>query len=65
MPLNAQQVREVAARGMIDPRTIRRAYKAPERCRATALTRVTIAAASLGLPVPQHPPPATPPTRGA
>lgn len=63
MPLNPQQVREIAARGLLDPRTIRRAYTAPASCRVSALQRVAQAAASLGLPLPERPAGAQPAPR--
>jgi hypothetical protein len=48
----AQQKREISARAFAIIGTVHKAYKTPERCRATTIERITKAAAEIGAPLP-------------
>lgn len=52
----AQQVREICAAAICDERTVRRAYKEPQRCTQSSHERVKRAALKLGI----EPPPGKP-----
>jgi hypothetical protein len=48
----AQEKREIAARAFALVETVYKAYRTPEKCRATTIERITKAAAEIGAPLP-------------
>jgi hypothetical protein len=51
---------QIAAKALIPPRGVLKAYRTPERCRASTLERLRRAAVELGFPAPAFPPPQEP-----
>jgi hypothetical protein len=51
LPVTAQEQREIAAIGLLDPKTVRAVYRAG-RVRPASQERVRRAALALGLPLP-------------
>lgn len=52
MDLSPQMTRQLAAESMIDPKTVRKAYRVPESCSEKTLLRLRKAADALKVPPP-------------